>query len=43
MTPWDLVLLTVCITYVTFKALTLRGLSPAPALAYVALWPGMEP
>ncbi len=43
MTPWDLVLLTVCITYVTFKALTLRDLSPVPALAYVALWPGMEP
>ena len=43
MTSWDLVLITVCITYVPFKALTLRNLSPGPALAYVALWPGMEP
>lgn len=42
MTPWEKMLLGVGATYATFKVLTFRRLTPARAVAYAALWPGMD-
>ena len=42
MTPWEKMLIAVGATYAGFKALTFRRLTPARAVAYAALWPGMD-
>lgn len=42
MTPWEKMLIGVGVTYAAFKVLTFRRLAPARAIAYAALWPGMD-
>lgn len=42
MTPWEKMLIGVGATYAAFKALTFRRLAPARAIAFAALWPGMD-
>jgi alginate O-acetyltransferase complex protein AlgI len=42
MTAWERMLLAVALSYVVFKALTMRRMPPARALGYLAFWPGMD-
>lgn len=42
MNPWERMVLGVGLVYLAFKAATFRRLSPARALGYWVLWPGMD-